>query len=55
MDTLLYSALDLAAIISSMELGCREESRMMGLIWEGEKSFLTSPYQTHRRKFFLDI
>lgn len=55
MDTLLYSALDLAAIISSMELGCREESRMMGLIWEGEKSFLPSPYQTNRRKFFLDI
>ena len=55
MDTLLYSALDLAAIISSMELGCREESRMMGLIWEGEKSFLSSPYQTNRRKFFLDI
>lgn len=29
MDTLLYSALDLAAIISSMELGCREESHVI--------------------------
>lgn len=55
MDPLLYSALDLAAILSSMELGCREESRMMDLIWEGEKSFLPSPYPVNRRKFFLDI
>ena len=46
MKPLLYSALDLAAIISSMELGCREESRIMDLIWDGEKSFLLSHYQT---------
>lgn len=55
MKPLLYSALDLAAIISSMELGCREESRIMDLIWDGEKSFLLSHYQTNKRKFILDI
>lgn len=55
MKPLLYSALDLAAIISSMELGCREESRIMDLIWDGEKSFLLSHYQTNKRIFILDI
>lgn len=55
MDTLLYSALDLAAIISSMELGCREESHVIDLIWDGEKTFLLSHYQTNKKKFILDI
>lgn len=55
MEDLFYSALDLAAIISSMELGCQEESRIIDLIWEGENSFLATPYRTEKRKFILDI
>lgn len=55
MRALLYSSLDLAAIISSMELGCREESHIIDLIWEGEKSFFADQYRTDKRKFILDI
>ena len=55
MKELLYSALDLAAIISSMELGCQEESRIIDSIWEGENSFLAVPYHTAKRKFILDV
>lgn len=54
MRELLYSALDLAAIISSMELGCKEESHLIDLIWEGEKAFLDTPYRANQRKLILD-
>ena len=54
MQELCYSALDIAVIVSGMELGCREESRMLDRIWEGEKSFLDEPYRANQRKFILD-
>lgn len=54
MKELCYSALDIAIIVSGMELGCREESRMLDRIWEGEKAFLDTTYRTNRRKFILD-
>ena len=55
MRELCYSALDIAAIISSMHLGCREECRILDLIWQGEKVFLVSKYRTNQRKFILDV
>lgn len=55
MRALLYSALDLAVIINSMELTCREESRIIDLIWEGEKAFFVDKYRSDKRKFILDI
>ena len=55
MRALLYSALDLAAIISSMELTCREESHIIDLIWEGEKAFFADKYRSDKRQFILDI
>lgn len=55
MMALLYSALDLAAIISSMEIGCREESHIIDLIWKNEKSFFSDQYRTDKRKFILEI
>ena len=55
MRALLYSALDLAAIINSMDLTCREESHIIDLIWEGEKSFFAEKYRRDKRKFILDI
>ncbi len=55
MRALLYSALDLAAIISSMELGCQDESRVIDSIWEGEKAFFDAQYRTDKRKFILDV
>ena len=54
MQELCYSALDVAVIISSMQLGCRDESKILDLIWEGEKIFLAIPYGTNQRKFILD-
>lgn len=54
MKRLCYSALDVAVIVSSMQLGCREESRLLDLIWNGEKAFLAIPYRTNQRKFILD-
>lgn len=54
MQKLCYSALDVAVIISSMQLGCREENRLIDLIWEGEKAFLAPQYRTNQRKFILE-
>lgn len=55
MRELLYSALDVAAIISGMELGCRAENAMIDSIWEGEKQFLDPEYRMNQRKFILDV
>ena len=55
MQELCYSALDVAAIVSSMQLGCRDESKILDLIWEGETEFLPLPYRTNQRKFILDV
>ena len=54
MYELCYSALDIAVIVSSMQLGYRDENRVLDLIWEGEKAFLAKPYRTDKRKFLLD-
>ena len=54
MQGLYYSALDIAAIVSGMQLGCREESEMLDRIWSGEKNFLDIPYRENRKKFILD-
>ena len=54
MQGLCYSALDIAVIVSSMQLGCRDESRILDRIWEGEKAFLDIPYRANQRKFILD-
>lgn len=54
MQELCYSALDIAIIVSSMQLGCRDESRILDRIWVGEKAFLDIPYRTNQRKFILE-
>lgn len=54
MQGLFYSTLDIAVIVNSMQLGYRDESRMLDRIWEGEKVFLDAPYRTNQRKFILD-
>ena len=54
MQELCYSALDIAVILSGMNLGCREENRVLDLIWNNEKVFLAIPYRTNQRKFILD-
>lgn len=55
MNEMRYSALDIAAIVSLMELGCQEESHLIDRIWKGEKTLLLKPYRTNKRKFILDI
>ncbi len=55
MRELFYSALDIAAIISSIQTGFKDENRMIDLIWEGEKPFLASRYRTNQRKFVMDV
>lgn len=55
MRELLYTALDIAIIISAMELNCREESQIIDSIWEGEKAFFSPEYRKNQKKFILDI
>lgn len=54
MDAYYYSALDLATIISSQNLCCQEESRMIDMIWEGENKLLDSKYQNDKKRFILE-
>ncbi len=55
MQKLYYSSLDIVVIVNGMQLGCKDESRILDLIWEGEKAFLPLKYRTNQRKFLLDI
>ena len=52
---LFYTAIDIAFILQDLELGCREESKILDSIWENEKSLLSKQYRDNKRKFLLDI
>ena len=52
---LFYSAIDIAFILQDLKLGCREESKILDLIWDNEKAFLSKQYRDNKRKFLLDI
>lgn len=54
MDRLCYSSLDLAAIISSMNLGCRAQADLLEQIWENERPFLQQKYRNNKRQLILD-
>lgn len=54
MEELCYSALDLAAIISGMELGCRAAADFLEQVWEGEKPFFQKIYRKNKRQLILD-
>lgn len=54
MEELCYSALDLAAIISSMELGCRATADFLEQVWENEKPFFQKIYRQNKRQLILD-
>ena len=53
MRELFYNALDVAIIISAMELNCRDESHMIDSIWDGEKVFLYPEYRRNQKKFIF--
>lgn len=55
MEELCYSALDLAAIISSMGMGCRATADFLEQIWEGERPFLQKIYRENKRQMILDV
>ncbi|MDD4510784.1 MAG: hypothetical protein PHY23_07785 [Oscillospiraceae bacterium] len=50
-----FSALDLAAILSGMELGSRAESEFLDRIWDNERAFLAPEYRCNRRMLILDM
>lgn len=54
MEELCYSALDLAAIISGMGLGCRAAADFLERVWEGERPFLLKIYRENKRQLILD-
>lgn len=55
MNPFKYSAIEIAIIISEMELGCREENRIIEEIWFGEKRYLEKKYKNNKKKFILDV
>jgi len=52
---LYYSALDLAAIISSLNLGFREETDLLKKIWYHDREYILPEYRNNKRKFILDV
>lgn len=54
MEELCYRALDLAAIISGMEFGCRAAADFLEQVWEGERPFLQKIYRENKRQLILD-
>ena len=55
MEELCYTALDLAAIISSMGLGCRAQAEFLDRVWEKERPFLQIDYRDDKRQMLLDV
>lgn len=55
MEELCYCALDLAAIISGMDLGRRAVADFLERVWEGERSFLQAQYRENKRQLVLDV
>lgn len=55
MEELCYSALDLAIIISGMDLGCRAKAVLLENIWEMERPFLEEIYRKNKRQLIMDV
>lgn len=55
MEELCYSALDIAAIIDSLELGCQDKAELLNQIWENERPFLQKEYREDKRQMILDV
>jgi len=54
MEGLCYSALDIAVIISGMDLGCRETANILEQIWENERPFLQKDYRNNKRRLLSE-
>jgi len=55
MEELCYTALDLAVIINSMNLGCQAQADFLDRAWENEKTFLQKVYRDNKRQLILDV
>ncbi len=55
MEELCYFALDIAAIIGSMGLGCRAQAEFLNRVWENERPFLQKDYRDNKRQMILDV
>ena len=55
MRNFLYSSLDVAVIIHSLNVGIREQNRIINVVWNIDKSFLKYEYWYNKRKFILDV
>ena len=55
MEVFLYSPLDIAVIIYSLDVGLQEQNRIINVVWNIEKSYLKYEYWYNKRKFILDI
>ena len=55
MEEFLYSPLDIAVIIYSLDVGLQEQNRIINVVWNIEKSYLRYEYRYNKRKFILDV
>lgn len=54
-DELYYTVQDIAVFVSMLNLSCREESRLIALIWDGEQKLLAPSLRESRRQYILDV
>lgn len=55
MEELCYTALDVAAILSSMDNKYEETVSAINRFWEEERSFLVEKYRDNKKKFITDV
>jgi len=55
MRNFVYSSLDVAVIIHKLNVGIQEQSRIINVIWNIDKSFLQYEYWYNKRIFILDV
>ena len=55
MNGLFYSPLDIAVIVTLMELDCKYESTILRLIWERENSLIEQEYRDSFKKYILSV
>lgn len=54
MENLCYNSLDLAAIITSLGLGCRATAEFLENIWAKEHPFIDNSYRNNKRQLISD-
>lgn len=55
MQELYYTALDIAAIVNSMEMGMKAEAKLLDQLWKFDRSLFLPKYYDNQRKLILDV